>query len=62
MPEDYRKDVMTDKIYPSERMFDFINVWSDKFKGKLPEYISFGGAVPMAIIFDLAGFILIALI
>lgn len=62
MPSDYKNYAKSHGVYPSERMFDFTNVWADKFSGRLPNYISFGGAVPMALLLDLAAFILIALI
>lgn len=50
------------KIYPSDRMFNFWNVWKDWFKGYLPVHISLAGQFILAIIIDLVAFILICLI
>lgn len=50
------------KIYPSDRMFNFWNVWKDWFKGYLPTHISLAGQFVWAIIVDVVAFILICLI
>lgn len=50
------------KIYPSDRMFNFWDVWQDWFKGYLPVHISLAGQFIWAIIVDLIAFILICLI
>ena len=50
------------KIYPSDRMFNFWDVWKDWFKGYLPEHISLVGQFIWSIIVDVIAFILICLI
>lgn len=50
------------KIYPSDRMFNFWNVWKDWFNGYLPTHISLAGQFIWSIIVDLIAFILICLI
>lgn len=50
------------KIYPSDRMFNFWNVWKDWFNGYLPAHISLAGQFIWSIIIDLIAFILICLI
>lgn len=49
-------------VYPSDRMFNFWNVWSDWFNGYLPISISVAGQFVWAIIVDVIAFILICLI
>ena len=62
MPPEYEATSALNKVYSSKHFFDFMKVWGDKMSGDLPEYISFTGAVLMSLLFDLTGFILIALI
>lgn len=50
------------KIYPSDRLFNFWNVWKDWFKGELPEHMSLAGQFIWAGIVDVIAFILISLI
>ena len=49
-------------VYPSDRMFDFVNVWKDWFNGYMPDDVSLAGKMPLALIFDIVAFVLICLI
>lgn len=49
-------------VYPSDRMFNFWDVWSDWFNGYLPDNISLAGQFLWAAIVDVIAFILISLI
>ena len=62
MPKDYQKEVASDHVYPSDRMFDFVNVWSDWFSGNLPSDYSLLGKMPLALIFDLVAYVLVAML
>ncbi len=56
------KEVVGYTVYPSDRMFDFVNVWKDWFNGNLPNDQSLAGKMPLALIFDIIAFVLICLI
>lgn len=58
MPAEYKSD----DVYPSDRMFDWWIVWKDWFANRLPEDKSFVGQMPIALLIDIAAFILICLI
>ena len=60
--KDGTKEVVGYTVYPSDRMFDFVNVWKDWFGGNLPEDQSLAGKMPLALIFDIIAFVLICLI
>lgn len=75
MPLEYTKSMLKTKmdqngnevfdgyvVYPSDRMFDFVNVWKDWFNGYMPEDVSLAGKMPLALIFDIVAFVLICLI
>ena len=49
-------------VYPSDRMFNFWDVWSDWFNGYLPDNISLVGQFLWAAIVDVIAFILVSLI
>lgn len=48
-------------VYPSNRMFNFWDVWSDWFNGCLPSNISLAGQFVWSLIVDAVAFILICL-
>ena len=60
MPADYAKYAQKTEVYPSNRMFDTISVWSDLFKGRLGDMTMLQWII-IALICDLVAFLLFTL-
>ena len=60
MPADYADYAKKVKVYPSQRMFDTMSVWSDIFKGRLGDMTMLQWII-IALICDLVSFVLFAL-
>lgn len=60
--KDGEKVLVGYRVYPSNRMFNFWDVWKDWFNGSLPDNISLAGQFAWSIIVDAVAFILICLI
>lgn len=68
MPEEYNnscvnregKEIVDFNVYPSERMFDTISVWSDILKGSLADMTMLQWII-IALIFDIVSFILFSI-